>query len=102
MSRRYKPIPSKISKETVQNIISNLKLESLEEIHLLNDRDIHFLIRNISSLSSLDDAIRNHENVLDRPMDYLELRQFKINYLLESLLRFFFYTFGHFKRRLYK
>lgn len=88
MSRRYKYTPAKISKETVQTIISNLKMDSLDQIHLLNDGDIEFLIKNVSSLSSLHLAIENKEILLDRPMDYAELRQFKINYLLESLLTF--------------
>jgi len=81
MSRRYRPYQP-TSKDTVDNIINNLKLDSLHQIDQLSDNDIDFLLEKLSS-HDIEPLIQQHNHI---QLNQTEIRNIKIKILLESLI----------------
>jgi hypothetical protein len=87
MSRRYKPYHS--SNTNTQDIIQNLKINSLDEIDTLSDNDIELLITKTilkNKQNDLDNIIEHTQQLYNRTLQPYEIRNIKISFLLEHLI----------------
>ena len=78
-SRIYQPTSHN---RTINSIIENLKLDSLEQIEQLSDNDIEFLI---STLCYKKNILTNRLTSLITPT-YHDIRKTKIEFLLENII----------------